>query len=47
MKTKNKNLRFNKNTLVELNNETMSSIKGGSWTVVVDYINDKLKTITQ
>ena len=46
MKTQNNKLEFSKNVVVELNTEDMSNVNGGSWTVLVDYINDKLTAIT-
>lgn len=46
MKTQDNKLRFNRTSLVNLNDDDLSNIKGGSWDVLVDYINDKLRTIT-
>ena len=47
MKTLNNKLGFVKNSIVELNTETMSTINGGSWTIIIDDIKEKLRTITQ
>jgi hypothetical protein len=46
MKTQKKKLVLGKNTIVELNTKTLSRVNGGSWTIVVDYISDKLETVT-
>ncbi len=47
MKTQKKELMFGKRSVVELNDDKLKNINGGSWTVLVDYINDKLTAITQ
>ncbi len=47
MKTLNNKLDFKKNSLVELNDKDLSNINGGSWTVLIDYINDQLTAITK
>ncbi|RLJ63313.1 hypothetical protein CLV86_1850 [Lacinutrix venerupis] len=47
MKTQDNKLKLNKNSLIELNIDSMATVNGGSWTVIIDPIKEKIKTITQ
>lgn len=42
MKTQNQKLVFNSNSIVELNNNKMSKVLGGSTTFFVDWLQDQI-----